>query len=60
MTNTRVYKIENANGDHNEMHKIRAISAAEAKRICKKLFGGLVKNMTVCTVYGHSFEAEND
>lgn len=60
MTNTRVYKIENAHGDHNEMHKIRAISAAEAKRICKKLFGGLVKNMTVCTVYGYSFEAEND
>lgn len=40
--------------------KIRAINAAEAKRITKQRTGCLIKNMRISTIYGTAYRAAND
>lgn len=71
MRNDRVYEIEytkptaiiNTPYGCEELHAtahIRAASAADARRICKRSTGALIKDMCVKANRGYTYRADND
>lgn len=56
MENTKVYVIEYPKGTA----IIRAKNAKEAKRICKKMYEWLIKDMYISRTLECRFRAEND
>lgn len=71
MRNDRVYEIEYTNTKIiintpygcEELHataKIRATSPAEARRICKRMTGALIKDMHTKAACGYDYRADND
>lgn len=57
---TRVYQVAFADSMGIRYYNIRAINQIWAKRIAKKLFGVLIKDMTIDVSYGCAYPAYND
>ena len=71
MRNDRVYEIEYINPNiiintpygREELQataQIRATSPAEARRICKRMTGALIKDMRLKAARGYDYRADND
>lgn len=71
MRNDRVYEIEYINPNiiintpysYEELQataQIRATSPAEARRICKRMTGALIKDMRLKAARGYAYRADND
>lgn len=71
MRNDRVYEIEYTNTkiiintpygceELQATAQIRATSPAEARRICKRMTGALIKDMRLKAARGYDYRADND